>query len=256
MATRSIAEHYDQHLAEHYSWLFGGLPERVEENLRTFEALGWKPTASARALDIGAGSGFQSIPLARLGYSVTAVDLSRKLLDELSAHAEASASGAREALPIVTVCDDILRWVASREAPRDLELCVCMGDTLTHLPSFGDVQRLLRELHRMLLPGGRCVFAFRDFTQELVGEARFIPVRSDEHAIFTCFLEYEGDHVRVYDVIHVRRASDQHWDMRVSSYKKLRIAPDWFAKRATEAGFVIDRKSDERGLVTLVMHKA
>jgi len=248
MPTRSIAEHYDQHLAEHYSWLFGGLPERVQENLRTFEALGLKPAASARALDIGAGSGFQSIPLARLGYSVTAVDLSRKLLGELSAHAEG--------LPIVTVCDDILRWVGSAAAPRELELCVCMGDTLTHLPSFGDVQRLLRELHRMLLPGGRAVFAFRDFTEELVGEARFIPVRSDEHAIFTCFLEYEGDHVRVYDVIHVRRASDQHWDMRVSSYKKLRIAPDWFAKRATEAGFAIDRKSDERGMVTIVMHKA
>ena len=246
MPARSIAEHYDTHLAEHYSWLFGGLPERVEENLHAFVALGLEPAASGRALDIGAGSGFQSIPLARLGYSVTAVDLSRKLLAELASHAEG--------LPIVTVCDDVLRYVASPAAPRELELCVCMGDTLTHLPSFGDVQRLLRDLQRTILPGGRAIFAFRDFTDELAGEARFIPVRSDEHAVFTCFLEYEGDHVRVYDVIH--RRTDQGWDMRVSSYKKLRIAPDWFGKRAAEAGFTVERRSDDHGMATLVLQKA
>ncbi len=245
----SIAEHYDTHLAEHYSWLFGGLPERVEQNLRAFEALGLRPRASGRALDVGAGSGFQSIPLARLGYSVTAVDLSRKLLSELDA--------AKKDLPIVTVCDDILRFMASEPRPNDLELAVCMGDTLTHLQSFGDVQRLLRELHRALAPGGRAIFAFRDFSHELAGEARFIPVRSDERAVFTCFLEYEGDHVRVYDVIHVRGSgASEAWNMRVSSYKKLRVAPDWFQKRASEAGFAVDQRTDDHGMVTIVMHKS
>jgi len=63
-------------------------------------------------------------------------------------------------------------------------------------------------------------------------------VRADEQTVFSCFLEYEGDHVRVYDVIHSRR-DDEGWDMRVSSYKKLRIAPDWLEKRARETGFAI-----------------
>ncbi len=243
----TIAEHYDTHLAEHYSWLFGGLPERIEQNLHAFEALGLRPRASGRALDVGAGSGFQSIPLARLGYSVTAVDLSRKLLQELDA--------AKGDLPIVTVCDDIMRFIPEARGAGDLELVVCMGDTLTHLLSFGDVQRLLRELHRALAPGGRAIFAVRDFSHELAGEERFIPVRSDEHAVFTCFLEYEGDHVRVYDVIHTVRGSAPGWDMRVSSYKKLRIAPDWFQKRASDTGFVVDQRTDDHGMVTLVMHK-
>ena len=35
------------------------------------------------AIDLGAGCGFQSIPLARLGFTVTAIDLDEKLLDEL-----------------------------------------------------------------------------------------------------------------------------------------------------------------------------
>ena len=226
--TSSVEQHYDQHLAEHYSWLFGGLPERARENRELFEKLGLASTSKERALDIGAGSGFQSIPLAQLGYAVTAVDLSAKLLEELARN--------RGDLAVETVRKDILELAPSLPS-NAFAAAVCMGDTLTHLGSFGDVQRLLREVHRVLGPGGTFVLAMRDYTKELRGEDRFIPVRADEHTVFSCFLEYEGDHVRVYDVIHSR--SDKGWDMRVSSYKKLRIAPDWLEKRAREAGFAI-----------------
>ena len=40
--------------------------------------------ARRRAVDLGAGCGFQAIPLARLGFAVTAIDLDRKLLAELA----------------------------------------------------------------------------------------------------------------------------------------------------------------------------
>ena len=239
----SIADHYETHLAEHYSWLFGGLPERTKENRAYFEKLGLK--GSGRALDIGCGSGFQSIPLAQLGYHVTGVDLSKTLLDELGRHAAD--------LPIETVCDDILHYIVT--AKPGLELCVCMGDTLTHLVSFGDVQRLLREVHRILAPGGRFVVAFRDFTNELVGNARFIPVRGDPHTVFTCFLEYEGDHVRVYDVIHRRPEGSSAWEMKVSGYKKLRIGPDWFKKRVVEVGFTVESSEVRQGMATVVLRR-
>lgn len=239
----SIADHYETHLAEHYSWLFGGLPERTKENREYFERLGLK--GSGRALDIGCGSGFQSIPLAQLGYRVTGVDLSKTLLAELRRNAGD--------LPIETVCDDILHYIVSAKA--DLELCVCMGDTLTHLVSFGDVQRLLRDVQRVLAPGGCFVLAFRDFTHELVGDARFIPVRGDPHTVFTCFLEYEGDHVRVYDVIHRRKDDASAWEMKVSSYKKLRIGPEWLQKRVVLAGFTVASSEVRQGMATLVLRR-
>lgn len=240
----SVEHHYDLHLAEHYSWLFGGLPERVAENRALFEKLGLGSPSKEKALDIGAGSGFQTIPLAQLGYAVTAVDLSEKLLSELKRNAGD--------LPVETVRDDILRVIPSTPA-RSYAVCVCMGDTLTHLASFGDVQRLLREVHRVLAPGGRFVIAIRDYTNELRGDARFIPVRANEHTIFSCFLEYEGDHVRVYDVIHSR--ADLGWDMRVSSYKKLRIRPEWLEKRTSETGFEVVTKDVAHGMFTLVLRK-
>ena len=229
----SIEQHYDQHLAEHYSWLFGGLPERTKENRALFESLALRSATKERALDVGAGSGFQSIPLAQLGYAVTAVDLSAKLLEELARN--------RGDLPIETVRKDVLELFPSLPSGA-FAVAVCMGDTLTHLQSFGDVQRLLRETHRVLASGGTFIIAMRDYTKELRGDERFIPVRADEQTIFSCFLEYEGDHVRVYDVIHSR--GEKGWDMRVSSYKKLRIAPDWLEKRARETGFDVVVSSD------------
>ncbi len=244
----NIAEHYDLHLAEHYSWLFGGLPERARENRAFFESIGLRGKEggkeNARALDIGAGSGFQSIPLAELGFAVTAVDLSQKLLGELVQNAGD--------LQIEIVRSDILQCITEMK-PQSFDACVCMGDTLTHLASFGDVQRLLREVNRVLVPGGRFVIALRDFTRELRAEERFIPVRADEHTVFSCFLEYDGDHVRVYDVIHQRR--DAGWDMRVSSYRKLRIAPDWLEKRARDAGFDVASSEVVRGMVTIDLRK-
>jgi ubiquinone/menaquinone biosynthesis C-methylase UbiE len=160
MTFASIAEHYDTHLAEHYTWLFGGLPQRAAENKKAFLELGLGGKQGARALDLGAGSGFQSIPLAELGYAVTSVDLSRKLLDELAANAKG--------LPITIKHEDFLRTLAASEP--GLELCVCMGDTLTHLSSFGDVQRVFREVHRVLAPGG--VFVTLEFFRPSRGVTR------------------------------------------------------------------------------------
>ncbi len=242
--TRSIAEHYELHLAEHYSWLFGGLPGRVAENRALFERLGLHPAGGKKALDVGSGSGFQTLPLAQMGYEVTAVDLSKLLLEELASHAQG--------LAVTTVHDDILRWIET--APKDFELAVCMGDTLTHLVQFGDVQRLLREVHRVLVPGGRFVLAFRDYTHALQGADRFIPVRGDEHILFSCFLEYEGDHVRVYDILQ-QRDGDAGWTMKVSAYRKLRIARGWVEKRAAEVGFEVRSSGDEQGMVMLVLKK-
>ena len=95
----------------------------------------------------------------------------------------------------------------------------------------------------------RFVVSIRDYTTELRGEERFVPVRADERTIFSCFLEYEGDHVRVYDVVQAR--TETGWDMRVSSYKKLRIAPEWLEKRLRESGFEVLSRSLVSGLVTI-----
>ncbi len=105
MAT--VAEHYENLLADRYSWMCGGFDARVRTNLEFFSAKGIDPRRSGIAVDLGAGSGFQSVALAQLGYKVLAADLSRKLLDELEK--------SRGILPIITIHDDILNFSAHCE---------------------------------------------------------------------------------------------------------------------------------------------
>src|SRR6185312_5464285 len=82
----TVREHYDVLLAEHYSRMFGDFEVKAEEQRALLERLGVTAASpGALAVDLGCGSGFQSVALARLGYRVLAVDFSGRLLDELTA---------------------------------------------------------------------------------------------------------------------------------------------------------------------------
>jgi hypothetical protein len=105
-------------------------------------------------------------------------------------------------------------------------------------------------VHEALAPGGHFVLSFRDYTEPLKDEARFISVRSDERRILTCFLEYEEDTVLVHDILH-ERAGDA-WETKVSSYRKLRLAPDRVIASLETSGFETRREHGARGLVRVI----
>ena len=133
-------------------------------------------------------------------------------------------------------------------------MIVCLGDTLTYLPSLEAVAALIRDIAAALAPGGRCLLGFRDYvSRELVGEQRFIPVRSDDTRILTCFLEYHPEHVLVHDLLH--ECSAKGWSQRVSSYRKLRLDPDWVVGRLMSAGFSFERNFVEAGMTCLLAAK-
>lgn len=240
----TVAEHYENLLADYYSWMFGDFEAKVDVNRRFFAAQQIGSGKSGIVADLGAGPGFQAIPLAQAGFRVLAVDLSRKLLSELQ--------GKMDALPITAIHDDMLNFAAHCEEP--IELCVCMGDTLPHLESFDQVRLLLERVYRSLEAGGRFVLTFRDLTCELTGLDRFIPVRSDANTIFTCFLEYEEDHVKVHDLVYTR--NQDKWELRKSWYRKLRIPLEWVIERLRETGFIIDLSDKIDDVITIIAVKA
>ncbi len=119
--------------------------------------------------------------------------------------------------------DDILNFAS--HCPESVELCVCMGDTLTHLDSFEKVKSLFADVYNSLEAGGKFVLTFRDLVPELKDVDRLIPVKSDPETIFTCLLEYETEHVKVSDMIYTKRRDK--WKLDVSCYRKLRIPIEW-----------------------------
>jgi len=154
-------------------------------------------------------------------------------------------------LPIETIEDNLLNFTEHR--PANTELIVCMGDTLTHLDSLQNVDGLLKNVYQALESNGRLVLSFRDLTVELKGLDRFIPVRSESDLIFTCFLEYEKDHVKVHDVI-CEKINDQ-WQLKKGFYRKLRLPPDWAHACLHKIGFEVEAFDTCNGMVTIIARK-
>lgn len=239
----SVEEHYEKLLAPYYSWIHGGAERQLNAYREFFGKHAVQPRGCGVVLDLGAGPGFQSIPLAELGFQVIAIDISRELLDELRQRAGG--------LSIVAIRDDLLRF--TRHSPPQTELIVCMGDTLTHLHTRADVRRLIIDAGSRLAIGGRLFLGFRDMSIAAKDLERFIAVRSDAQRIFTCFLEYEEEHVRVHDLVYER--CEDRWVLRKSFYRKLRIATDWLQKQIEKVGLGIEHLEVHNGMTTLIAGK-
>jgi SAM-dependent methyltransferase len=218
--------HYEALLAPLYSWMLGDLAAARAAATAELERLGVGPAnGRQRALDLGAGVGLHAVPLAEQGYAVVAIDTSRALLSEL-----------RRACPEATTVEADLR-AAPAVTEGVFELVLCMGDTLTHLPSPGAAADAIGAAARMLAPGGRLLIAVRDYGRPLAGAARVVPVRADESRILTCVLDWEDARVRVTDIVHERDGDS--WRTRASVYHKVVLSRAWICERIGAAGLLV-----------------
>jgi 2-polyprenyl-3-methyl-5-hydroxy-6-metoxy-1,4-benzoquinol methylase len=240
----TAAAHYQTHLGPIYSWMLGDLKAAFKRSDAEIGELQLPLSAGRVAVDLGAGLGLHSIALANRGFHVTAIDNCQALLEELNAR--------RGALLINTLNADLIEFPAF--LTDQAQVIVCMGDTLTHLPTLSAVESLLASVARSLAPGGVFATTFRDYaTATLQGDSRFILVRADAARILTCFLEYGDRQVTVHDLLHEQRSGQ--WHQSVSSYSKLRLAPDWIAAKLVALGLLVRRDSAPGGMVRIVATK-
>ena len=238
--------HYENLLAEVYDWMQGGWEQRAAMSRELFARLGISPADSnARAVDLGAGTGYQSLPLAELGFAVTAIDSSPTMLAQLAQHKDR----LKPAGSIETLEGDLT--ALDQHLTDPVQLIVCMGDTLAHLETHEQVADLFVQARRLLANGGQLILGFRDGSQPPAGDNRFIPVRSDDERIFTCFLEeIDDDRIRVHDVVHQRGGDG--FVQTVSSYNKIRLSTDWVAEQLAAAGFTEPTRTTDAGMTILV----
>jgi SAM-dependent methyltransferase len=238
--TAAVHGHYEDILSLHYSRLFGDFAAKVAEQRALLERLVVAAGAGALAVDLGCGSGFQSLALAAMGFRVRAVDLSPRLLAELA--------GRAAGLPVETVEGDLRS--AAALVPPGATLVVCMGDTISHLPRETDLDDVFTGVAGRLAAGGRLILAFRDLSTEARELDRFIPVCALDDLVVTCFLEYEPRTVKVHDLVWTRQAGS--WRFQRGMYRKLRLAPSAVGARLERAGFRVASDAAPGGLAVLV----
>jgi len=238
-----VKKHYDNHLANFYSWMIGDIQSKSVEFQNLLQANGIKPKYNKSAIDLGAGNGIQSIALKDLGYLVTAVDFNQQLLNELKSNP--NAVGIKTELRDMTSVLEL----------EDLkpELIVCCGDTILHLRSREQIEKLIKDAVHILENNGYMVLSFRDYSKELNDEQRFIPVKYSDNRILTCILEYGAEKIKVTDLLYEKL--NGIWIQKVSSYEKVRIEPNLILKFLEENGMKIELNEPINGMQTIIARK-
>lgn len=241
MAT--VKEHYDKHLGNFYSWMTGNLQEKIAEQEQFFKKVDISPVQSKMAIDLGAGNGLHSIALAHLGFAVKAIDFNVQLLAEL----KENTIGLTVDIVPGAITDTDLYY------NYEPELILCCGDTIAHLEDFSVLVQFVKDIHEELLAGGKFYLSYRDYGKPLNDIERFIPVKSDDDRILTCFLEYSTDYVRVTDQLYQKESGV--WKQYLSSYRKLRITNDYMLEILIETGFDIIYEETHNGMYHVVAIK-
>lgn len=106
-----------------------------------------------KVLDLGCGTGNVAIPMARMGYAVTALDLSPNML----AVAEQKARNA--GLNIHWVNQD-MREI---DIPDDFDLVLSMCDSLNYLTEEADLQKVFGIVYKQLKENGLFIFDLNSY---------------------------------------------------------------------------------------------
>lgn len=144
-APSSIAEEYAYWVQTRKPPLFGTEPDARIMNAAADLGL----PAGAQCLDVGAGTGRNSLPLARRGLRVTAVEPAPALASQIEALA------AAEGLPVRVVVQDALSSPCPVE-PGSQALAFASQVT-SHFRGTGDLHRLFRLFAEALSPGGHAL---------------------------------------------------------------------------------------------------
>ena len=91
----TVTDHYALHLAPIYLWMVGGAAAALEAGRCEIQELALPVGRGASVVDLGAGFGMHSIPIAQTGASVVAIDTSASLLHTLDE--------LRQGVPVRTV---------------------------------------------------------------------------------------------------------------------------------------------------------
>ncbi|MFO7563394.1 MAG: class I SAM-dependent methyltransferase [Enhygromyxa sp.] len=207
---RELAELLDRGTHEHYldPILYDFEYADQEDDVDWYGALADERGAGKTVLELGAGSGRISIPIAMAGHRLIALDRMPAMLDHLFAKLDALAKAGEP------VTGEVTRLVAEMtEIPlpdASVGLVIAPFNVLMHLYGWRELLACFREVHRLLEPGGSFAFDvllpdlewLRWDPNERHAMTHFEHPRTGQKLIYSTNHEYDPEtqicHIRIY----------------------------------------------------------
>jgi SAM-dependent methyltransferase len=150
---------YDD-LAEYYDLIYADWARSMEHQGRAIaqvldRTFPERERHSVRVLDVSAGIGTQTIPLAQAGYWVTARDISPGAIARLSR--EAASRGL-----LIDAAPADMRTVAE-SIQGSFDAAIAFDNSIPHLQNDAEILLALRQFREVLVPGGLLLLSVRDY---------------------------------------------------------------------------------------------
>jgi len=158
-----MSDFYDG-LAPFFHLIYNDWEQSIENQAECLEKIihsRWSGRADS-VLDVSCGIGTQAIGLARLGFTVTACDLSRGVVERAI-----QETAARDLSIRYAVCD---MREAHRRHGTGFDVVISCDNSITHLLSDAEILRALKEMRYCLRAGGGCLLSVRDYDKEERGK--------------------------------------------------------------------------------------
>ena len=124
-------------------------------------------TDAHSVLDVSCGIGTQALGLAKLGYEVTASDLSPEEVDR------ARREAASRSLMITFSTADMRKSFTHHN--RQFDVVISCDNSIPHLLTDDDIVTAFRQFHQCTRPGGGCIVSVRDYEKEDLSKQQIKP---------------------------------------------------------------------------------
>jgi SAM-dependent methyltransferase len=170
---------------------------------RTFALKNFIKDGYRYAIDIGCGTGADSIALARNGLKVTGYDTSEKMIER------AKFNSKQRSLRIKFSNSPIQNVSAGNHSKYDI--VVSLGNAIANInPAV--LSRIIKKVYKLLKPGGTFVFQILNYAPLRKANKRIVNITHGKDSLFIRFYDFEKDKL-MFNVLRVNESILKEYDL-------------------------------------------
>ena len=172
-------------------------------NIRSEALKKFIKSGDRNAIDIGCGTGADSIALARNGLKVTGYDTSKKMLQK-------ARLNSKQRNLIIRFSNTPIQNV-SVDNHSKFDIVVSLGNAIANI-SPAILSKIINKVYKLLKPGGSFVFQILNYDSVRKADKRIVNITRGKRSIFIRFYDFEKGKL-MFNVLRINESSLKEYDL-------------------------------------------
>jgi len=170
-------------IAAYYDYIFP-----LEEKQVGFISKNLDVAIHKSIIDIGCGTGNLAIALEKKGFKITGIDLKAEMIEK----AQMKINGE-----MISFQRANMNRLLDYFPENAFDAGVCIGNTLVHLESLGQIERFLSQVFKILKPGGKLIAQIINYDKVLSENIDHLERIENDDVLFERFYEYDLEDFKI-----------------------------------------------------------